>query len=335
MQKAIIGLLAVIAFVFAGLTGCSRKEEKSTSNQNEKITITATAWPASAPIYIALEKGYFSDEGLQTTLNTVMSGHLGLEAVLSGKADIAASGESPIARAAIGGKQVAVVANICNIDEAILIIARKDRGISAPGDLRGKRIGVVSTTAAHFFLDTYLATSFIDPKEVQIIDIATEKLVGALLNGEVDAVSTWSPHTLVLRDKLGSEALVLHDPNIYTMTWVLVTTQDFANNHPETIKKLLRAIIRANGFISEQPSETRAVTSKYIGTNSPFVEKEWKDYHFTAVLDQSLVLNLEDQARWIVKKETDYTRSIPNVLDFTFAEALRAVQPDAVRISGK
>jgi ABC-type nitrate/sulfonate/bicarbonate transport system substrate-binding protein len=94
-------------------------------------------------------------------------GHLGLKPCFP-VADIAASGESPIARAAIGGKPVAVLANLCNIDEAILIIARKDRGIAVPADLRGKKIGVVSTTAAHFFLDTYLATSFIDPKEVHV-----------------------------------------------------------------------------------------------------------------------------------------------------------------------
>jgi NitT/TauT family transport system substrate-binding protein len=164
---------------------------------------------------------------------------------------------------------------------------------------------------------------------------SADRQAEALLSGEVDAVSTWSPHTIVLRDKLGSNALVIQDPSIYTMTWVMVTTQDFAKKRPESIKRLLRAIVRANRFISEQPTETRALTSKYIGTNSPFLEKEWKNYHFMAVLDQSLVLNLEDQARWIVKTESDRTRKTPNILDFTYVEALRAVQPDAVSIVGK
>lgn len=327
--------LAVIALVLICLSGCGRKEETGTSDQYEKLIVTATGWPASAPLYVALEKGYLRNEGLDVTLNTVASGHLGLEAVLSGKADIALSGESPIVRAIIGGKPVAVIATVCSIDEAILIIARNDRGISSPGDLRGKRIGVVSTTTAHFYLDTYLATSFIDPGEVRVINFPTEKLVDALLNGEVDAVSTWSPHTIVLRSKLGSQALVFHDPNIYTMIWVMVTTQEFVAKRPETTRRLLRAIIRANEFISGQPAETQAITSKYMGTDSPFLRSEWRDYHFAALLDQSLILNLEDQARWIVKRETDGARKVHNMLGFIHVDALRDVAPDAVRITGK
>jgi ABC-type nitrate/sulfonate/bicarbonate transport system substrate-binding protein len=335
MPKALVTLLLFIAFVLPGMTGCSPKEEQGAAKQLEKITLAVTPWPASAPLFIAYEKGYFRDEGLDATLHSYVSGHIGLEAVLSGKVDLASSGESPIARAAIEGKQVVVVANICNVDRAILIIARKDRGITAPDDLRGKRIGVVATTTAHFFLDTYLATSFIDPKEVQVVDIATENLVAALLNGGVDAVSTWAPHTSVLRDTLGSQAVILYDPSIYTMTWNMVTRKDFAQENPETIKKFLRALISANRFITEQPEEARAISSRNIGTNSHHFEREWKDYQFTMVLDQSLLLNLEDQARWMIKKETGSNRKAPNMMDIVYVEALRAVQPEAIRIVGK
>lgn len=335
MPKAIVTLLMVILFVVTGGAGCSRKEEQSVSKEFEKITLAATAWPASAPFYVAIEKGYFKDEGLDVMLRTVMSGHLGLEAVLSGELDMTASGESPIARAIINGKPVSVVANVCNIEDAIFIIARKDRGVSSPDDLRGKRIGVVATTAAHFFLDTYFATSLIDPKDVQIVDLASDKQVSALLDGEVDAVSTWAPHTFVLREKLGSEALVLQAPSIYTMTWVLMTTQDFARNNSERVKKFLRGVVRANRFISEHPAEARGITSRHIGMESQFLEREWNNYNFTAVLDQSLLVNLEDQARWMIKKESGSIRKTPNMLDFTSAEALRAVQPEAVRIIGK
>ncbi len=335
MPKAGITLLMVISFAIAGMTGCSRKEEQSAAKQLEKISLAATAWPASAPFYVALDKGYFREEGLDVTLRTVMSGHLGLEAVLSGEVDIAASGESPIARAIINGRPVAVVANVCNIEEAILIIARKDRGISAPGDLRGKRIGVVTTTAAHFFLDTYLATSHIDPKDVQLVDLASDRQESALLDGEIDAVSTWAPHTFVLREKLGTDALVLQDRSIYTMTWVLTTTRDFSATNPERIKKFLRGVVRANRFISEEPAEALVVTSKHIGMDSPLLEREWKDYNFTAILDQSLLVNLEDQARWMIRKEAGNNRDTPNILNFTYAEALRVVQPEAVRIIGK
>ncbi len=248
---------------------------------------------------------------------------------------MATAGDTPIARAAIDAKPVAVVATISEINRGILIIARKDRGIATPDGLRGKRIGVVAGTTADFYLHIFLTTSYIDPEDVQIVSLETDKLVEALLTGEVDAVSTWSPHTIVLRDSLGDNAIVFHDPSIYTMTWNVAVTQEFAQDNPERIKKFLRAIIRANDFIREHPDEARAISAKHIGTDSALYDREWQDYRFTAVLDQSLVLNLEDQGRWMAEEEVGGASRPPNFVDFIYAEGLKAVQPEAVRIPGK
>jgi ABC-type nitrate/sulfonate/bicarbonate transport system substrate-binding protein len=325
-------ILLIIVFLMAG---CSRKEEQDFSKQKEKITIAVTSWPASASVYVAHEKGYLKDEGLDATLLPYLSGHLGLDAVFSGKADLATAGETPIARAVIDGKPLAVIATVCRIDRAILIIGRKDRGISMRDDLRGRRIGVVAGTTADFFLHIYLATSYIDPKDVRVVNLATDKVVDALLNGEVDAVSTWAPHTVLLRDKLGDNAVVLHDPSLYTMTWNIVATQDFVKKNPECIRRLLRAIVSANQFISEKPSETRAICSRHIGADSPLFEREWTDYAFTVELDQGLVLNLEDQARWISKRRGFGDRNAINFMNFIDADGLKAVKPEAVTITGK
>lgn len=334
MHKIIITLLVVV-FVLAGIMGCSGKPEQGALNQEGKTNIAVTPWPASASLYIAQEKGYFRDEGLDVILNPYISGHLGLDAVLSGKEDLATSGDTPIARSILDGKPVAVVATVSKIDRAILIIARKDRGISASGDLRGRKIGVVRGTTADFYLQIYLTTSYIDPKNVQIVDLAAEHVIDALLNGEVDAVSTWAPHTLVLRDQLGSNAVIFSDPSIYKMTWNIVVTQEFARSNPERIKKLLRALIRANRFIKERPDESRAISAKYIGTDSPLYEREWQDYSFSVTLDDSLILNLEEQARWMARKEGISAQKPPNVVDFNYTEGLKAVQPESVRIAGK
>lgn len=326
---------AILVLVLAGIFGCTGNVGKRTPDHNEKITIAVTPWPASAPIYVAQDEGYFQNEGLDVTLDSYLSGHLGLAAVLSGKADFATVGETPITRAAVDGKPVTVVATISQIDRAIRIIARKDRGISASGDLRGKKIGVVAGTTAQFFLRTYLATAFISPRDVQIIYVETDKLVDALLNGDVDAVSTWSPFTLVLRDRFGSNAVILDEPNIYTMTWNVTTTQEFAKNNPERVKAFLRAILRANSFIKENPDEARTLSAKHIGTDSPLYEGEWGDYDFTMELDQSLILNMEDQARWMFSSENRSARPVPDLADFIYADGLKAVQPGAVTIVGK
>lgn len=334
MYRAVV-LLIIVVFLLTGMFGCGRIEDQGTSEQNKKITLAVTPWPASAPIYVAHEKGYFKDEALDLTLQTHLSGHLGLEAVLSGKADLATAGETPIVLAAVDNRPLTVIATVCEIDRAILIIGRKDKGISAPQDLKSKRIGVVPGTTADFFLHIYLTTSYIDPKDIRIVNLSAEKMVDAVLNGEVDAVTTWAPHTIVLQDQLGSNGTVLHDSNIYTMTWNISATQDFVKKNPEGIKRFLRAILRAHRFITEHPDETRAICSIHIGADSPLFEREWTDYRFTVELDQSLILNMEDQARWISSRKGGGDRRPPNFMDFIDADGLKAVSPEAVGISGK
>jgi NitT/TauT family transport system substrate-binding protein len=322
--------LASCVFLFS----CVQNDKKA-SGPPEKITIGVTSWPASAPLYIAHEKGYFRDEGLDATLAPFESGHLALAAVLAGKSDIAGAADTPVARAAVNGRKLAIVATICEIERSILIIARKDRGISSADALRGKRVGLVLGSAAEFFLHIYLTTHHIPARDVRLVNLAPDKVVDTLLNGEVDAVCTWAPHTIELREKLGSSAQVLHDPSLYTMTWNIAARREFAEDNPERIKKFLRAVIRANSFIREHPEDARAITAEKIGAKGVLYEKEWQEYSFSASLDQSLILNLEDQSRWMIKREPGANRGIPNFMDSIFTDGLKAVSPKEVRISGK
>jgi NitT/TauT family transport system substrate-binding protein len=334
-MKKSMTLLAIVSFLLAGMTGCGRDEDTKTVEAPVPIRIAVTPWPGSAPLYIAREKGYFEEEGIDATLDSYISGHLGLDAVLSGNADLATVGDTPIARAAVDGRPLAVVATISKVDRAISIIARKDKGISSAGDLRGKKIGRVEGTTADFFLYILLTASYIDPGKVQLAPLHPEGVVDALFDGQVDAVSTWAPHTAVLRDKLGDNALVLNDPSIYTMTWNIVAARDLVKNNPGTIEKFLRAILKANAFIAKEPDETQAVCSKQIGIEGPLFEREWKDYHFAVSLDEGLVLNIEDQARWMLKKETGGVRIPSNLIDLFYTGGLKAVSPEAVRIAGR
>jgi len=324
-------LLFGTLFAIALLAGCQSGPERSASSARKQVTIAVSPLLGSTAIYVADEKGYFRQEGLDATLQRHASGQMSLQAVLSGKADFAAVAETPIAYAAVEGKPLAVVATIAEIDRAALIVARKDRGISQGVDLKGKKVGVAPGTSGDFFLHIYLMTSYIDPKQVSTVNLPSEQIVNALLSGKVDAVSTWSPLTMALQEKLGGNAVLLDEPGLYTLTWNLVVTRDLARRDPDSIVRVLRAIVRANRFIAERPGEAQAITARNIGTEVADVAKEWADCKPTASLDQSLILDLEDQARWIVKREA-VGIEVPNFLDFIDTTGLRVVVPDAVQI---
>ena len=157
----------------------------------------------------------------------------------------------------------------------------------------------------------------------------------ALLNGEVDAVCAWSPYKGRIMEKLGSDAVVIDAPNVYTMTWDIAGRRDWLEKNPACVQKLLRAVIKANDFIVRNPQEARSIAARYIGPESPLFIGEWDDYSFVVKLDQSLILNLEDQARWIIRNSGDRNLRQPDFLDHIYFQGLKKVQPEAVTILGE
>jgi NitT/TauT family transport system substrate-binding protein len=334
MEKGSFASAALILLVAASaiLAGCSSAPPGGPAAAIKKIRIAVTPWPASASLYIAKEKGYFRDEGLEATLTDYPSGHLGLADVIAGKADFAVAADTPVAHAAVYGKPVVVIGRVCEVERPNHIVARKDRGISTAGDLRGKKVGMVAGSSAEFYLHIYLTTSYIHPKSVRLVDLAPDRVVHALLNGEVDAVSTWAPHTTALQDKLGSNGVILHDPGLYNMSWNVVSSRELSTRDPETIVRFLRAVLRADRMIAERPAEAIAITADKCGMDIGAVEREWKNFEFGTQLDQTLILNLEDQSRWMIGKKEDDGGKTPNILDYIYTKGLNSVDPDAVRI---
>jgi ABC-type nitrate/sulfonate/bicarbonate transport system substrate-binding protein len=302
--------------------------------QLERTTIAVFDWPGSEAVYVAYEKGYFRDEGLDVVLQPYLSGAVALDAALAGKADFATVADTPVVSAVIRGKPATIMATICSNDRAFMIVARKDAGISSVVDLRGKRVGMTAGTANEFFLFTYLVTSHIDPKDVKITDMSVDRGLEALLNGGLEAMSMSLPSSAVARNKLGNNAVVLSAPGIYAMTFNIAASQEFATSNPERIRKLLRAIIRANAAIDSGAVDPGSVSAKYIGVDSALYEREWSDFHCSVTLNQGLLLNLEDQARWMLKAAGG-GGPMPNFLDHIYTKALAELHPDAVTIRGR
>ena len=335
MPKILLAAFSIFVLGLFVMVPYDTAQAQTKAGAYEKMEVGVSPWPGCAALFIAREKDWFREEGLDVSFHTYPSGHLALAEALRGKVDFATEADTPIARAAVESKPVAVVATIAEIKDGILIIARKDRGVSTPFDLAGKTIGVTRGSSAEFFLHIFLTTSYVDPAEVRIVNVDPDHIVESLLNGEVDAVSTWAPQTFILQKKLGENSAVLGDPSIYTMTWNIASSQGFVEGHPDRVKKFLRAVVKANEFIEEHPAEALAITSRHIGAKSPLLKDEWRGYNFTVKLDQSLILNLEDQARWMIKNDGDSDKKPPDFLKLINTDGLKAVLPEAVTIVGR
>lgn len=322
--------ILMIAVFFMCCTSC--QNENKAVGPPEKITIAYSTATNAMLVYIAFSNGYFAQEGLDATPQPHAFGKLALNAVIERVADLGTSADTPIVFAVMNGKPITTLAVIqtSNMDEAI--IARKDRGIAAPGDLKWKKIGVTLGTTADFFADTFLLTQGIDRKEVKIIDMKPDEMVAALGEGRVDAVSTFNPTLHLLKKELGDNGTVFFGEAIYTENFCMVAVQDYVTNHPETIRKVLRALIKAETFVLHNPAEARRLVADFIKVDQVLLDEMWPIFSLKITLDQALLVDFEDQTRWVLKERLTSRKDMPNYLDFIYTDGLLAVKPEAVRI---
>ena len=324
---AAIGLVLLLLSV-----GCKQQEApKQEVVALESVSICYGA-PALVPMVVAEKQGFFSKQGLAVTAREFVMGRDALESMLKGECDLATAAEPPVVEYALQRDDFRIISAMQSSDNMIRIVSRADRGIAAPKDLRGKRIGTVKGTNAHYFVELFLAKHGLSPKEVAIAFMKSDELLGALTSGQVDAIAMTSKVIIQTQEALQDKAVLMEEPGLYRNFLMLLVTTDLLKKRPVVAEKFLRALAQAEDFIRQHPDAAQACVLASKQASSGEIKQLLESYQYQVSLDHALLMGLEDTARWTLAQTGDSQRPVPNFLNLIAAEPLRTVKPDAVRL---
>jgi ABC-type nitrate/sulfonate/bicarbonate transport system substrate-binding protein len=298
----------------------------------EKITVSTGTDAKSALLFIAQHYGYFSRHGLEVTLTIHPSGKIACQELRAGAIDIANAADFVVVESVFAGfKSLRCFGGIAAADD-ILVIARKDRGIQTPGDLRGKRIAVPLGTVAEFFLNRFLTFHSLTLRDVKVVDSNPGGLEEALASGKVDSVIIWERYGVPIKKRLGDQVISWPGQGGQKYYWLLVGTEALAASRPQVLERLFRALEQAEKFLQSHPKEAIGIIAGQINVDPAVVEAAWKRSTYALSLDQALLITMEDEARWMIgNKLTDQNR-VPNFLHYLNGELLTRVNPRTVGI---
>jgi NitT/TauT family transport system substrate-binding protein len=283
-------------------------------------------------VYFAQDNGYFSQNGLEVTLKTFPSGKIGCEQLEAGKVDIANFADFVLVDRVLGGTtSLRCVGAIAAADDHLLI-SRRDRGILAPADLRGRRIGAPSGTSAAFFLGRFLSFNDLVWKEVDFVDVSPVELEAALATGRVDAVMIWEQWAEKLKKQFGDNINSWPGQTGQKYYWLLVTTDAFLQARPMVVERLFRALDQAERFLKNHPDKKIEIVARWTDLNPDTVKAAFTRNACALSFDQSLLTILEDEARWMIRNKLTGQTVVPNYLGYMKVEALSRVKPQAVTI---
>ena len=322
------GLLLLLGAAFA--IHLVRSAARSTPDDH--LTIAVSSTPHAALLHLAAAKGYFAEEGLDVVTTPVSHGKAALELLTQGKVDLAAAAEVPFVISVLQGEDFAIVASVASVATEMALVARRDRNIAGPRDLAGKKVGVTLGTSGEYFLWALLIRHKVAPELVTMVDLPPGQLVAALEQGSIDAASTWQPVRQSAETALADKGVTLAEPDAYTVTHVLVGRATTLKQRPATMRKVVKALLKAEAFVRAEPGPALALISDRLKLPPDRLQPTWKELDLRVDLLQHQLVTLEDEARWVMARGYAKDGPIPNFLSNMSLDALSAVRPERVTV---
>jgi NitT/TauT family transport system substrate-binding protein len=244
----------------------------------EKVTIGHLAVIPSLPTYVALEKGFFAEQGLEVELVPFQSGTDIVDALVAGRIDAdcmsAITGLWFAAQYAPDRFKIFLVyAADSNVDNTMVVVVKKDSPLKDLKDLKGKKVGTFPGATSVSLARVIVGTQ-IDPKEVTFTEIPPTNLIGALAAGQIDAYFSPEPFGMIALSQGVGRYLIKSPCTLLGLKRGIAGggfafSTKFMRERPEVAKKVKAAIEKGADFIKTNEQEARGFLVKYTQLPPP------------------------------------------------------------------
>lgn len=237
---AVAGLLLAAALASAA----------TAAETNLRFTLGRKIEGPAAPFLLPLDKGYYKAAGLNVTVEPAGDTRDPVTRVASGDYDMGFADINTLIKFRDANPKDAVKAVFMVYNRpAYAVIGRKSRGINAPKDLEGHRLGAPVDGSAFAQWPIFVKANGIDATKVKIENIGPQVRDPMLAAGQVDAITGLSFSSFLdLKDKGvpvdDITLLLMADYGVTLYGDAIIVNSKFAAEHPQAVRGFLRAFLR-------------------------------------------------------------------------------------------
>lgn len=320
METLAISILALGLLIAAG---CS--SDASSEGKPEKIRLDYAYY---SPTSLVLKKfGWveeeFEEEGIEIEWALSQGSNKALEFLNSDSVDFGSSAGAAALMSKANGAPIKNV-YIYSKPEWTALVTNVDSGIETVEDLQGKKVAATLGTDPYIFLLRSLNAEGVAANDVEIVNLQHGDGASSLTSGSVDAWAGLDPH--MARLELEADAqLFYRNPDFNTYGFLNVR-EDFAENYPEYVRRVIQVYELAREWVLENPEESVQLLAEEASISedvariqlerNDFSEPIPGDIHHEALAEAGKIL----QEGGVIDAEVDIEEIISNLIDPSFAE---------------
>lgn len=271
-MKAHLRLAWIGAVVFV-LVACTTSPTPTPTSVSQKRAVSLQLqWVTQAQFagyYVALDKGWYAEEGLDVTIVPGGPDIVPVERVAEGRSQF---GTTLLADLAVAVSQEQPVVSLMQVQQqnGLVLLTRKSSGITRPADFRGKRVGIwLGSWEAQF--NALIAQAGLKPQDFTLVNQGFS--MDAFIRGDLDVASAmmYNEYQVVLESGIPANELTIIDYAAYGLGFpgdTLFTTRELLASDPDLCTRMVRASLRGWKYAITNPDDAVDIVMRYDKTGT-------------------------------------------------------------------
>jgi putative hydroxymethylpyrimidine transport system substrate-binding protein len=302
-KRAIWLCAALMSMAILATAACGGGEQEMTS---VRVALDWFPWSNHSGLYIAREKGYFAEEGVDVTIYTPDNPATVLVTVGAGQDQFGLSYQVEVLLAQEQGVPAVSIAALVQ-HPLNSVMALKASGIQRPRDLVGRKVGSPGIPTDVPLLRTMLKADGLDDAQVDavIADMVNVgfDLVPALISKRVDAiVGAYWVHESISAENQGFPVNIMRMeewgvPDFYEI--VLVTGQQMIQEDPKLVERFVRAVLRGYQDAVADPQGAIDILAQAAPEIDPAIERPGVTLLSPLWIEGNLSFGWQTREKWV------------------------------------